>query len=551
MEKKKSEAWKYFKSKDESIAICDFCFTKISYKGGSTTNLMRHLTRKHPSCVAGKIKSAKRKQEALLSASTSEPDPEDSDNNVDELCEISSVQTEDKDDKGDKVIESTETGTKRKKLQSTLTSYISKPVGPSKSKILDEQLARLIAMEYQPLSLVEDKEFKKFVELLNPNYKIPSRSTLRNSVIPQLYAKTERFVKENLINANSIALTTDCWTSINTESYCTVTAHFITEDCKLQSFLLNCSQMEERHTAENLYSFLEDSLNKWGLKEKLGAIVTDNAFNISAAVKKGGWNHIACFAHSLNLVVQKGLSAIHQIQIKVKSVVEFFKRSPQAYIRLKNFQKQMGYKELKLKQCVPTRWNSTYDMFQRVVEIKEPLMSALAVCNYSQSNSLSQADFEKIENICKILKPFKDITDEVSCEKHTSVSKVILFKELLENFLRKKQKEEITNSPSYDMCQILLNEMSKRFQQLHENDLYTEATFLDPRFKKQGFYSESVFQKTHEKIIGQIVALITKKREVTLEPDENDTTISEPDDSLWKEFDLQVSSCFFLSFFHF
>lgn len=73
-----------------------------------------------------------------------------------------------------------------------------------------------------------------------------------------------------------------------------------------------------------MYSFLEESLSKWNLKDKLGAIVTDNAKNISGAVKKGEWNHIACFAHSLNLVVQKGLSEIEEIQTKVKSVVEFF-----------------------------------------------------------------------------------------------------------------------------------------------------------------------------------------------------------------------------------
>lgn len=111
----------------------------------------------------------KRKHQSLPSASISERDPEDSDNNVDELCEISSMQTEDSNDKRDKVMESTGPETKRRKMQSTLTSYTSKPVGPSKSKMLDKQLARLIVMEYRPLSIVEDKEFKKIVEMVNPN----------------------------------------------------------------------------------------------------------------------------------------------------------------------------------------------------------------------------------------------------------------------------------------------------------------------------------------------------------------------------------------------
>lgn len=39
----------------------------------------------------------------------------------------------------------------------------------------------------------------------------------------------------------------------------------------------------------------------------------------------------------------------------------------------------MGYPELKLIQDVSTQWNSTYDMFQRCIDIKAPLMSTIAI----------------------------------------------------------------------------------------------------------------------------------------------------------------------------
>lgn len=66
------------------------------------------------------------------------------------------------------------------------------------------------------------------------------------------------------------------------------------------------------------------------------------------------------------------------------------------YKRFKIFQIEMGYKELHSKKLL------------------QHLMSTLAVCNYSISD-LKQIE---IENIRNILKPFKHITDEVSCEKH-------------------------------------------------------------------------------------------------------------------------------------
>lgn len=47
MDKKKSETWNNFTLIDNEKAKCNFCTSSISYKGGSTANLTRHLKRKH------------------------------------------------------------------------------------------------------------------------------------------------------------------------------------------------------------------------------------------------------------------------------------------------------------------------------------------------------------------------------------------------------------------------------------------------------------------------------------------------------------------------
>lgn len=108
-------------------------------------------------------------------------------------------------------------------------------------------------------------------------------------------------------------------------------------------------------------------------------IVTDNASNMTAAVRLCEWRHVQCFAHSLNLVAQAGVAQIQAIVNKIKAIVVYFKRSSQALNKLHIMQDQLGVPCRKLVQDVLTRWNSTYDMMDRFVVIKDALVSTLAI----------------------------------------------------------------------------------------------------------------------------------------------------------------------------
>ena len=48
------------------------------------------------------------------------------------------------------------------------------------------------------------------------------------------------------------ALTTDIWTSQATMGYVTVTCHFLMDNWELKSIVLETTQIEESHTAENI-----------------------------------------------------------------------------------------------------------------------------------------------------------------------------------------------------------------------------------------------------------------------------------------------------------
>ncbi|CAI6371950.1 unnamed protein product [Macrosiphum euphorbiae] len=253
-------------------------------------------------------------------------------------------------------------------VQDTITRYLPRPVGASRRTLIDQQVLRMIVKEYYPFSIVEDKEFGKLLKMLNPGYDLPSRKTLSTSLLSVLYNETYDKVKSDIVeNGNFVSITTDGWTSVKNESYIAVTTHFIDNDCKLKSYLLSCFMYSESHTSDNLKNELLRVIKEWGLEHRVSACTSDNAPNITKAIDLCKWRHVRCFAHSLNLAVQNAIKEIQEVKEKVSGIVRHFKKSSTAAGKLKSIQEQLGYSPpLVLIQDVVTRWNSTFEMFQRV-----------------------------------------------------------------------------------------------------------------------------------------------------------------------------------------
>ena len=110
------------------------------------------------------------------------------------------------------------------------------------------------------------------------------------------YSKEADIVKKETAAVSHVALTSDLWTSRATESYMTITCHFLTEMWELRSLVLETFHLELSHTAENIANSVRKAAEKWKISEKIVAIVTDNVSNIVAAVKIVGWNHVPCFS---------------------------------------------------------------------------------------------------------------------------------------------------------------------------------------------------------------------------------------------------------------
>ncbi|KAG7453376.1 extracellular calcium-sensing receptor-like, partial [Solea senegalensis] len=146
----------------------------------------------------------------------------------------------------------------------------------------------------------------------------------------------------------------------------------------------------------------------------------------------------------------------------------------------------MGQEQLHLKQDVATRWNSTFYMLKRFIEVKDTVISTLALINTPLS-PLSTEEWGIVRETVDIIKPFEEVTVEMSAERFVTASKVILIARGLQRIVARHQRNPSIHEPVQKLVDSLMAEMHKRFSKVEQIENLADATCLDPRFKKQAF----------------------------------------------------------------
>lgn len=96
---------------------------------------------------------------------------------------------------------------------------------------------------------------------------------------------------------------------------------------------------------------------------------------------------MGCFAHTMNLIVQSALTLEENLINKTKNIVFHFRKSTVANNSLKTYQLNNGIKNpKKLIQDDSTRWNSTYYMVCRFVELETSIHGTLGLLNIAPEN---------------------------------------------------------------------------------------------------------------------------------------------------------------------
>ena len=279
---------------------------------------------------------------------------------------------------------------------------------------------------------------------------------------------------------------------------------------------------------------LGNIVSQWG-SPTISCCVTNNASNMISGIEKVEWNHLPCFAHTLNLVVQDSIKLdplLRGVKEKGKSIVAHFHRSTKSHEKLRSIQEQLNLPQLKLIQDFVTRWNSTYLMLERLNSQHKAVTTTLCLLGM-QDMCFTADEKQYLSQSLILLKPFLPATEEISGEKYVSVSMIIpLYRMLL---------KATTTGPDIALKEILKSELLRRFAHVEQRYTMAVSTLLDSRFKKLAFADTSAVDNAARRLTAEVQTLITNKFIASTSNNEEAAETEVEKDTLWASFDTKVT----------
>ena len=132
-----------------------------------------------------------------------------------------------------------------------------------------------------PTWIVDQPNFRLFLNKMDPKFTPPCRQTVTYSILPRLKLATQSKLQELLDNSCDISLTADIWTDRRMHSFLGVTVHTFNNGQPL-SCLLSIQSFKGSHTGQKIADALDGVVTDNGLqgRVRVRGIVTDNASNM-------------------------------------------------------------------------------------------------------------------------------------------------------------------------------------------------------------------------------------------------------------------------------
>jgi len=279
----------------------------------------------------------------------------------------------------------------------------------------EELLARMFAKNCLPLRLVDDAEFRKFVYYLEPSWKLCDRRRLTTILLPQLQTKLEGVIRERLAHIKHYSISIDSWTSLANTIFLALSAHGISKDWKLESFMLDIITVNKAETGEYIAALVRESLGKWNISHsRIVSGTSDGAANVKKAIKTDlSLLWLYCVAHMLNRSIQIGLSKVQEVKLllkKAKAICKYFRRSPKAASTLKEQQERLELPTKKMTLETKTRWSSAYKMIKRLLKSRPALSATLATLANTPTTTrkppphdLSSTEWTQLSQLLEVL----------------------------------------------------------------------------------------------------------------------------------------------------
>jgi hypothetical protein len=279
-------------------------------------------------------------------------------------------------------------------------------------------LIRWVACDNVPFNKLESPYFRDLMGYANgaiiESGSLPTHSTMREWIV-RSFNRHKGVVTELLGRSLSrINISFDAWTSRRFTSLLGLTVHFLDDEGKFRTFLLGLPQIEGRHSGENLADRVSEIIHEYGLEDRIGYFVTDNAESNDTCLEdlsiEFGFNkqhrRLRCCGHIINLVARSILfgtdadafeedcQADKEIQDEIKlwrskgpigklhNIVHWVQRSGQRLEKLHKLQlienTALNLEDKTTYNVITdnaTRWNSSEAMMERGYQLRNALDS--------------------------------------------------------------------------------------------------------------------------------------------------------------------------------
>ncbi|KJZ68851.1 hypothetical protein HIM_11754 [Hirsutella minnesotensis 3608] len=177
-------------------------------------------------------------------------------------------------------------------------------------------LIRWVACDNIPFHKLESSYFRDLMAYANSaiveSGSLPTHSTVRNWIV-RSFDRHKGVVTELLSRSLSrINISFDAWSSRKFVSLLGLTVHFLDDEGKFRTFLLGLPRIEGRHSGENLADRVSEIIHEYGIQDRIGYFVTDNAESNDTCLEdlsvELGFNkqhrRLRCCGHIINLVAR-------------------------------------------------------------------------------------------------------------------------------------------------------------------------------------------------------------------------------------------------------
>ncbi|KAI7964873.1 hypothetical protein MJO29_002971 [Puccinia striiformis f. sp. tritici] len=359
-------------------------------------------------------------------------------------------------------------------------SLLPKPPQILNVGMLKQAITYFIAEADLPYTIVERKSFIYLLELLNPSTANMEygRKNMANEIDLVLYAHKNE-LRQTLKGIKPLAFTLDVWTSPNQKAFMTITMHGITAGWKMSDLVIGMPNVIGQDFGHNFGNIFVDLIQEMKILDLLVSITADNASNNSTLARQvkrllgrsifsANTQLLGCMAHVINLAAHDGITAFgasppsegtaeEEIMLNRMDSIPQVDRVDSLGVNLQTIvhhilglatyvcnstQHREGFEfalnlvnrqgEHKVGLChngkmkmlildVRPRWNLTYKMLKRALELK---LVCIAYCNgqaETEKYSLMDNEWDKVNQITKFLEPLYIVTKMLCGSRYPSL----------------------------------------------------------------------------------------------------------------------------------